>query len=102
MRNADIRQILLDAHSILLNNGWIQHASHNEHGHCLSGAIARASIGPLYHRALGLVLRKIHDSENTATVAEWNDMPERTMEQVLNMLQIAIESCSQESAENQQ
>jgi hypothetical protein len=75
------RQVLLDAASILEERGWIQGAGHSSNGHCAMNAIDSTGAE---HRAVLIALITL--TEKLGPIAQWNDTPGRTKEEVIAML----------------
>lgn len=101
--------VLRDAAAILERDGWVQGALHKHGGgHCLMGSV---------HAALGFLrMEPLADEEPGSTGAllfrcsrrlggllpdipylpEWNDAPERTLEEVLALLHAAADDAARE------
>lgn len=90
---AEVRDVLLTAAHLLAQHGWCQRQSRSGSGAlCVVAAIAAAAGGAKTledraHHALEVwvIWHSNHDS-----VAEWNDAPERTKDEVLHALRHAV------------
>ena len=101
------RRILRDAKGVLEQYGWIQESYGNpETGYCLEGALDCAVAAnelsfnqcTATARARQFIRRAIEDSAGPTPFAFqwnslvlWNDRPERTLEEVIKVLDYAME-----------
>lgn len=83
--------VLQEARKTIAEKGWIQGKFHGDNGEfCLSGAINRVlpmdiDLSDIHYE------QRIHDVIGTRNFVRWNDNPSRTKEEVLEMLDKAIE-----------
>lgn len=90
----EVRQVLRDAAQLLEQHGWCQRQSRTGGGALdVAGAIAAAAGGAWRterraHHALEVWLIW---HTNAASVAQWNDAPERTKAEVLAALRAAAQ-----------
>lgn len=84
---------LRDARAYLLQHGWCQHGFHDQAGRsCLSGVLDVVAVGRfVFLQAHQRLYEVFADSVAPHhTIAEWNDQPERTLADVLALLDRAI------------
>lgn len=102
---SELRQHLTDARDLIEGHGWVQKKfGTSGDGFCLVGSLVQASgvamnrhrqqgLDPpktREHEALALILKLI-EGDSLHDVVEWNDREGRTREQVLELLETAIE-----------
>lgn len=84
------RQLLLDAATVLEEDGWTQRRVFDENGYCALGALYRANhcsiFGDDFDRAA--VALRAHTDD---VISAWNDAPERTKEEVVAALRKAAD-----------
>lgn len=71
---------------LIREHGWIQGKFHNSSGYCVLGAIhaSYASDSLLEVVCKSLIRERIGDEYSS--IAAWNDAPNRTIEEVLDVL----------------
>lgn len=95
-----IAEMLIESRKVLLKDGWIQGQFHKDGGHCVIGAAYAArdrnlSLDFNPNEADKFLCDFIRDYANFDDVANWNDEPERTYEEVLWMLDEAIDDAKE-------
>jgi hypothetical protein len=108
MKATTIKDTLIAAHWILTHYGWCQGSYYIDNkgqavwdaedvkppslgGCCLNGALDLVDTEGLKTRTdAEYLLTKVAKSKNKYNIAEWNDNPKRTKEQVLDLLNQAI------------
>lgn len=92
MSDPNAHKVLVDGRNVLLRTGWTQYAILDPSGRvCLSGAMYIAS--PLHCSKAMTVLASMVGSP----IANWNDAPGRTLNQVLQVLDQAIAATAPKS-----
>ena len=86
-----VKQILKAAKALLVKRGWVQEEYSNANGYCLLGAISKAAAGSNANPAF-VVVRRVLRIKGLDTIAGWNDRPDRTKEEVLKVLDRAIQA----------
>lgn len=77
---------------LLEEHGWIQGQWISADGMCLDGALRRAATGEVYgENQIYLKARGIVDDLIESGIPAWNDQPYRTLEQVMALLDEAVE-----------
>ncbi len=88
--------VLRDAANLLRERGWAQGTYYRGGGYCLLGAIRMARFGGLiisdhddllYRSVMDAVGSRIHRD-----IPDWNDVPGRTKEEVILLLETAAKS----------
>jgi hypothetical protein len=87
----DWQKVLLDAAELLETEGWIKGSMQNQHGFCMIGAVMAAANQPIIVFAIakgpaGEALDQLKIKTNDSTIWGWNDHPERTKQEVIDML----------------
>jgi hypothetical protein len=77
------RSIYGKAAGVLREDGWTQGALRDGRGRCLIGALAKAT------RDCGEAIWELASQLPFRSIATWNDMPERTVEDVFTLLKFA-------------
>jgi hypothetical protein len=105
MKATTVKQTLIAAHWILTHYGWCQdsyfvddqgqaiwYGSKYLGGCCLSGALVLVETEDSNYRFdAELLLLKVSNTSQTHNIAVWNDIKGRTKDQVLELLNQAIE-----------
>lgn len=90
------QKVLLNAAQYIRDHGWCQHVTRDRQGRvCLSGALYRNAEEPDYTNAAYAVYALIKEN-----LAEWNDTPGRTEQEVIAVLEKAAEALIQTRIDN--
>ncbi len=91
-----IAEVFRDAVTCLRLDGWCQHALTKHGSHCVIGALRAAADGPLTyvdgHPACQLFVQAhnlLQELLHVDRLADWNDAPGRTLEDVVTALDAA-------------
>ncbi len=98
------KELLEKTKSLLLEKGWGQGLSFKRETLCLAEALAKANPCfshdeeeglEVYRKARSLIVSEIDGSScyDASTIVYWNDVPGRTLEAVIAVLDKAIEKC---------
>lgn len=97
--------VLRRARTLIETRGWVQEAYENSEGCCLDGALMIASDYPdtlfdsrataSYHVARELVREEIRDMTGVGDIIGWNDDPDRTKDDVTEVLDTVIAEVEQ-------
>lgn len=87
MKN-DVIECLQATKNILIKEGWTKNTILNSKGErCLSGAVIKNSN----YVTSKHVLAEIEETIGERNIPKWNDAPERTLEEVLDLIDKTIE-----------
>lgn len=92
-------EILREAKQLLVDRGWCQGNLQDCHGRrCMLGALRAAGFAmPWYRVAEDMLIRAIGDTgAHWSPVAVWNDAKGRTLDEVLNKFDQAIDIAERE------
>lgn len=85
---SDVSKILTRAADLIRRYGWVQYQKGNRYeGFCLVGAVINAS-GEEW-RSVPAAHDRLIDTLGSRELAAWNDHPDRTEEEVLELLERA-------------
>ena len=89
-------RIIYDAMTLLARNGWVKGCIVSPQGYCVAGALLRAIPRPrrdwlsAHRRARQLVTDQVRGWHGyDPSIEAWNDMPGRTQDEVMRVLQSA-------------
>lgn len=92
---SELRQLLTGARNAILKHGWVQHkAGSLGEGFCLVGAIVAVSSKRSTVYGNGADVYRFLSKFTDGSPVHWNDAPGRTREEVLELLETAIEAVS--------
>ena len=90
--HSELRKDLVCARDIIKEHGWIQRRLGSRNvGYCLVGALVKAVGTEKLATRLGGALDHLGRFTDGDTVPNWNDTEGRTREEVLELLETAIE-----------
>lgn len=90
---SDLHKLLSDARDLIKEHGWVQNkfGSRSE-GFCLVGALVKTNYRHKYRPGLEAEAASFLAEISGVGVLTWNDEPGRSKEQVLELLETAMEA----------
>lgn len=93
---------LREAALVLKTHGWIQGVQSSDHGYCLNGALIQARVVHIdlfpearnevlnaHNEAYNRLYRELAETDYFDSISGWNDAPDRTKVEVIELLERA-------------